>query len=155
MWFRNDSYRKLSYNAMISVGITLLINTLIKLFYFKPRPFMKLRVGILTPSKIDSSFPSKHTLLAFALSTSVFLCERVLGSIMLVLSGLTGLSRIWVRHHYPSDVIGSALIGSVISIILEKNVWKQRDSFREKALEIVSSIIMRMKNKVSRNLDIK
>ncbi len=120
MWFRNDSYKKVSCNAVISVGVTLFINTLIKLFYFKPRPFVKRRVGILIPSKMDSSFPSKHTLLVFAISTSIFLYDRVLGSIMWVLSMLTGFSRIWVGHHYPSDIIGSAFIATMSSIILDK-----------------------------------
>ncbi|MCQ6276220.1 undecaprenyl-diphosphatase [Bacillus sp. V3B] len=120
MWFRNDFYKRLSFNAVISAGITLFINTLIKLFYFKPRPFVKYRVGILIPSKMDSTFPSKHTLLVFAISTSIFLHKRILGSIMWVLSVLTGFSRIWVGHHYPSDIIGSAFIATITSIILDK-----------------------------------
>ncbi|MGM0890040.1 MAG: undecaprenyl-diphosphatase [Bacillota bacterium] len=120
MWFKNDSYKKVSCNAVISVGVTLFINILIKLFYFKPRPFMKRRVGILIPSKMDSSFPSKHTLLVFAISTSIFLYDRVLGSILWVLSVLTGFSRIWIGHHYPSDIIGSAFIATMTSIILDK-----------------------------------
>lgn len=120
MWFRNDSYKKVSCNAVKSTGITLFIHTLIKLFYFKPRPFVNKRVGILIPSKMDSTFPSKHTLLVFAISTSIFLYNRVLGSIMWVLSVLTGFSRIWVGHHYPSDIIGSAFIASMTSIILDK-----------------------------------
>ena len=69
MWFKNDAYKKVSYNAMVSAGITLFLHTLIKVLYFKPRPFVKHRVGILIPSKMDSSFPSKHTMLAFAIST--------------------------------------------------------------------------------------
>src|SRR4051794_25236369 len=120
MWFRNDSYKEVSCNAVKSTGITLLIHTLIKLFYFKPRPFVNKRVGILIPSKMDSTFPSKHTLLVFAISTSIFLYDRVLGSIMWVLSVLTGFSRIWIGHHYPSDIIGSAFIASMTSIILDK-----------------------------------
>lgn len=120
MWFRNDSGKKVVLNAINSTVFTLLINNLIKLFYFKPRPFMKRRIGILIPSKTDSSFPSKHTLLVFAVSTSIFLGERFLGSIMLGLSVLTGLSRIWVGHHYPSDIIGSSFIGTLTSLVIDK-----------------------------------
>ena len=69
---------------------------------------------------MDSTFPSKHTLLVFAISTSIFLYDRVLGSIMWVLSVLTGFSRIWVGHHYPSDIIGSAFIATMTSTILDK-----------------------------------
>jgi undecaprenyl-diphosphatase len=81
---------------------------------------MKRRVGILIPSKMDSSFPSKHTLLVFAVSTTVFLYRRVLGSIMWGISLLTGLSRIWVGHHYPTDIIGSAILGSLSSLFVHK-----------------------------------
>lgn len=120
MWFRDDFHKRLSFNAVISAGVTLFIHTLIKSFYFKPRPFIKRRVGILIPSKMDSTFPSKHTLLVFAVSTSIFLHKRTLGLIMWVLSMLTGFSRIWVGHHYPFDIIGSAFIATITSIVLDK-----------------------------------
>ncbi|MFC7785831.1 MULTISPECIES: undecaprenyl-diphosphatase [unclassified Rossellomorea] len=120
MWFRNDHYRRVSWNAVMSSVITLFLHTLVKLFYFKPRPFAKRRVGILIPSRTDSSFPSKHTLLACAVSTSIFLYDRFLGSIMWILSVLTGLSRIWLGHHYPSDIIGSAIIASMTSMVVSK-----------------------------------
>lgn len=103
-----------------SSTFTLLINMLIKCFYLKPRPFIKRRVGILIPSKMNSAFLSKHTLLATAVSTSIFLHERVIGAVMWGLSLLTGFSRIWVGHHYPSDIIRSLFIGSLTSIIVEK-----------------------------------
>jgi undecaprenyl-diphosphatase len=119
MWFRNQSYKKVTLNAIISVVCSLFIHFFIKLFYFKPRPFVNHRVGILIPSKVDSSFPSKHTLLAFAVSTSIFLHNRILGSIMSGLSLLTGFSRIWVGHHYPTDIIGSTIIGILTSCITE------------------------------------
>ncbi|MBE5099162.1 undecaprenyl-diphosphatase [Priestia aryabhattai] len=120
MWFRGGSQRKVTVYAVISSTFTLLINMLIKYFYFKPRPFMKRRVGILIPSKMNSTFLSKHTLLATAVSTSIFLHERVIGAVMWGVSLLTGFSRIWVGHHYPSDIIRSLFIGSLTSIIVEK-----------------------------------
>lgn len=120
MWFRNNNFKKVTYCAGISSAVTLVFNILIKLLYFRPRPFMKRRVGILIPSKMDSSFPSKHTLLVFAVSTSIYLHNRVLGAIMWLLSVLTGFSRIWVGHHYPSDIIGSAFIATITSVMIDK-----------------------------------
>ncbi|RBW70719.1 undecaprenyl-diphosphatase [Bacillus taeanensis] len=121
MWLRSNTYKKITLYGAISVGAALLLNHLIRLFYFKPRPFVKHRVRYLTPSKKDSSFPSKHTILAFALATSVLLQKRIVGTVMWILALLTGFSRIWVGHHYPVDIIGSAFLGSVISIIIEKS----------------------------------
>ncbi len=120
MWIRKGSYRFSAFNSVLSAGFSLIIYFIIKLFYFKPRPFIKHRVGILIPSKVDSTFPSKHTMLVFAISTAIYLRERILGLIMLIISGLTGISRIWVGHHYPFDIIGSAIIASVTSILFNK-----------------------------------
>lgn len=120
MWFKNESSNKAARNSVVSIGISLIIHTIIKLFYYKPRPFVYQRVGILIPSKMDSSFPSKHTMLVFALSTSIFLYNRVLGAIMWGLSVLTGVSRIWVGHHYPSDIMGSAVISTIVSMLVNK-----------------------------------
>lgn len=120
MWFKSRFSRKTAADAGICAGIAVLVNTFIKLFYYKPRPFVKRRVGILIPSKLDSSFPSKHTLLVFAVSTFIFLRERTIGSVMWTLAVITGFSRIWVGHHYPSDIIGSAFIGSLISMMVDK-----------------------------------
>lgn len=118
MWFRNKSYKKMILFAGVSVGFSLVINRLIQLFYFKPRPFVIHRVRLLISSKNNSSFPSKHTMLAFALATSILLRDRLFGSIMWLLAILTGFSRIWVGHHYPFDIVGSAFIGTLTSMVI-------------------------------------
>jgi undecaprenyl-diphosphatase len=127
MWFRNNFYRKVTLNAGISVVASLLFIFFIKLVYFKPRPFLKFRVHLLPPfpSKKNSSFPSKHTTLAFAVATSVLLYKRLLGSVMFILAFLTGFSRIWVGQHFPSDIVGSALIGSLTSffVYITGRIW--------------------------------
>jgi undecaprenyl-diphosphatase len=127
MWFRNNFYKKVTLFTGISVVVTLLLNCFIKLFYFKPRPFLKFWVHLLlpSPSKKNSSFPSKHTTLAFAAATSVLLYKRVVGSIMFILAFLAGFSRIWMGQHFPSDIVGSAFLGSLTSIIvyITRQVW--------------------------------
>ncbi|WP_246942929.1 phosphatase PAP2 family protein [Bacillus pinisoli] len=107
--------KRLTTEAFISLLISLFMNTTIKLFYYRPRPFIKRKVGILIPSKKDSSFPSKHTLLVFTVSTIILFYERTVGLVMTGLSILTGLSRIWTGHHYPSDILASAVAGSLTS----------------------------------------
>jgi undecaprenyl-diphosphatase len=44
---------------------------------------------------------------------------------MLGFSFLTGLSRIWVGHHYPSDIAGSAVLGSFTSAIIHKLIQRK------------------------------
>jgi undecaprenyl-diphosphatase len=128
LWFRNDIYKKMTLYASVSVGVTYLLTMLIKLFYFKPRPFFNHGVYLLppVPSKKDSSFPSKHTALAFALAASVFLYHRILGLSLWLFSIMVGLSRIWMGQHYPSDIIGSAILGngSAFLVNLTERYWK-------------------------------
>lgn len=107
---------KIPFFLLYVLGFYILLSIF---FYFRSRPFIKHRVGILIPSKMDSSFPSKHTLLAFAASTSILLREKQIGVVMWILSILTGFSRVWMGHHYPSDIIFSAIIGSITSVIAE------------------------------------
>lgn len=122
MWFRDFSSKKAVSHSVISVFVSMVMNVLIKLLYFKHRPYQKHHVNYLIRSKKDSSFPSKHTLLTFAVSTSICLRKRTLGLVMMGLSWLTGFSRIWTGHHYPSDIIGSAFIGCLISYIIDRTV---------------------------------
>ncbi|MCL6573352.1 MAG: phosphatase PAP2 family protein, partial [Bacillus sp. (in: Bacteria)] len=111
----------------IPVSFLLFLHFFIKLTFFKPRPFLKYRVHLLppSPSKKNSSFPSKHTTLAFAAATSVLLYKRLLGFIMLILAFLAGFSRIWMGQHFPSDIVGSALLGSLTSILVSitRMIW--------------------------------
>jgi undecaprenyl-diphosphatase len=118
MWLRNGQYRKVFYRSLISIIINLSINVLIKQYKFRPRPFMTRKANLLIPSKLDSTFISKHTLLAFAVSTMIFIFNKIVGFIMLGLSVLIGVSRIWTGAHYPFDIIRSAFIGSIVSIVV-------------------------------------
>ncbi|WML44873.1 phosphatase PAP2 family protein [Neobacillus sp. PS3-40] len=125
MWFRNNFHKKITLNALLSVGISIIMNKVIKLFYFKRRPFLNLWVHLLppSPSKSNSSFPSKHTVLAFAAATSIILYKRVLGCVMCFFALLAGFSRIWMGQHYPSDIVGSALLGFITSIVVKLTGW--------------------------------
>jgi undecaprenyl-diphosphatase len=119
LWFKSNSSQIVAKKAIISAVITLSIRKMVNLFYFRPRPFVSNRVGILIPSKTDSTFLSKHTLLAFAISTSILLRRNFLGRILIGFSSLTGLSRIWVGHHYPSDIIRSVIVGGATSLLVD------------------------------------
>lgn len=120
LWFRGPSSRMVVRKAIVSVCIAWFCRITSNILYFRPRPFVSHRVGILIPSKTDSTILSKHTILAFAVSTSILLQQRLLGAILMGVSVLTGFSRVWVGHHYPMDVFRSAIIGGVISYFVEK-----------------------------------
>ncbi|HUR73185.1 MAG TPA: phosphatase PAP2 family protein [Sporichthya sp.] len=60
------------------------------------------------------SFPSDHSLAAFGIAFAVgaFLSVRW-GAGLLILALIVGFSRVYVGVHYPSDIVGSALIAAL------------------------------------------
>ena len=58
------------------------------------------------------SFPSDTAMLFFALSAVVFLENRLAGFFcFLLVTGIIGIPRIIFGWHYPSDIIGSFILG--------------------------------------------
>lgn len=80
----------------------------------------------------DRSFPSGHTANSMAVGVSLWLVSRkyellgdkqlyfskAAGWIVLIWSVLVGLSRLYVGVHYPTDVLGGAMIAIVNTIIV-------------------------------------
>lgn len=120
--FRRQLVKKWAVSTIVTIGAAYVISFLLKQLFFRPRPFVKGFVHLLppVPSNKDSSFPSKHTTLAFALAASVFLYHRLAGVFLWLLSILVGISRIWSGQHYPSDIAASALIGNATAYIVNQ-----------------------------------
>ncbi|RXZ00034.1 undecaprenyl-diphosphatase [Fictibacillus sp. S7] len=118
LWFTNDSYKRLAIYSGITGILGLIANYIITLLYYEPRPFVSHHVHLLFKHAADASFPSDHTTGAFALSFAVFLSHKKLGSAMLAVAALTGLSRVWTGQHYPFDVAGSIVVAGIISILV-------------------------------------
>ena len=85
-------------------------------------------VGMHTES--DKSFPSGHTTAAFATMVPVFLLGKKRVSWMaLIFAFLMGLSRIYLVVHYPSDVLGGLIVGTIAGILgtlIAQNVIPKR-----------------------------
>ena len=113
-------------NALIcsffAMGLAGLVDFLIFIFWKRPRPYITHASVIDLEAanfRVDiASFPSSHTYIAFAVAASVFLYgHKKLGSALFIVSILIALSRIGTGLHYPSDVIGGALLGIATGIV--------------------------------------
>ncbi len=73
-------------------------------------------VPVRTPT--SSSFPSGHTLAAFCAATVMSQRGDAAGNTLLFTgASLVGLSRLHLRAHHASDVVGGALIGSALGLL--------------------------------------
>lgn len=88
---------------------------LIRLFYHHPRPFAGLPGVHALFTDNSWSFPSGHATFFFALATAVYLYNRKWGIAFFVAAALVTAGRIAAGVHYPSDILGGALIGIVVA----------------------------------------
>jgi undecaprenyl-diphosphatase len=108
-----------SVAAVLAAGAALAVNQGIAFFWSRPRPFTDHpTVHVLLSRSTDPSFPSDHAAAAFAIATVAILVRPRLGVAAVVLACLVAYSRVYVGAHYPGDVLGGALVGIVVGIVL-------------------------------------
>ncbi len=74
-------------------------------------------LGSLTPIPGNPSFPSGHSATAFAAATAVaILCPR-LRLPALAIAAAVALSRVYLRVHFPLDVVAGALVGAALGAL--------------------------------------
>ncbi len=88
-----------------------------------------------TGMKWDESFPSSHALNNFAVATFfvVIFKRRSVTIPLLVIATLVSLARVYEGVHYPSDVMGGAMIGAAVGLLFGialKNASPNLISFR-------------------------
>lgn len=110
---RRRAAEALTYSGVVSFGV----NKVVKAVVQRERPDNGLQLGsvpVRAPS--SSSFPSGHTLAAF--STAVVLPTTPAGTAACVaFVSAVAVSRVHLRHHHASDVLGGAAIGTVLGLV--------------------------------------
>jgi undecaprenyl-diphosphatase len=126
IWLFRWRQRRVAVTLMILLGGSSLAGSWLKGWFERPRPFFCLADTLATNGCL--SFPSGHAatavyfygLLAFLVFR--FGSWRLKKFLRLVVGaagfiGLIGLSRVVLRVHYPSDVIGGFLLGMVFLLL--------------------------------------
>lgn len=95
----------------------ILCNGLLKNLVARTRPYdIQTTVQILIRKPADYSFPSGHTAAAFAATMGLYFAkdrDKRLWIPALVLSVLIAFSRMYFYVHYPTDILGGAVIGTL------------------------------------------
>ena len=116
---RNNTRDVILYGIYAAI-IGLVINYIIGLVYFHPRPFM---IGLgpqLFQYPAETSFPSDHTtfMVSIALMLLYFKETRVYGVILLILGLTGGLARVFSGVHFPLDILGSIMVSIISTLII-------------------------------------
>ncbi len=106
-------------NVLIGVGAAasvVLFCQGVKALTNRPRPYF-VRRGFHHQFLTSSSFPSNHTAVAFAMAYLVLRLYPGWYNVLLLylLASLIGLSRVYLREHYPLDVLGGAALGTYLA----------------------------------------
>ncbi len=118
LWFAGDTEEARTRNrrAVIFIALGILFSqALIKdlsRFYFRPRPFATETVHLLFYRPSVSSFPSIPIAVAFTFAAGAGYADKRIANFLVVLGVLYALARVYAGVHYPSDVIGGALLGA-------------------------------------------
>lgn len=108
-------------HAVFAIFMTWIISEIIKTFFPTIRPFFlngEVPLTLTVPN--DGAFPSFHTMSAFALSVTIFMHDRRVGWFFLIGALLVGIGRVMANVHYPIDIVGGALLGTIVAVIVEK-----------------------------------
>jgi undecaprenyl-diphosphatase len=136
VWFSKSSRisaacsRLLAFGGLLGVVAACVVSRGVQdLLPARPRPLYEPALNLTIPAGLPpgvmadySSFPSDTSSLAFALSTVIWLRSRPLGALAYFWSFLVVcLPRVYVGFHYPIDIIGGAILGTSLVLVIARS----------------------------------
>lgn len=106
--------------AGFSAALALAVAQVISHLWERPRPFVAHPdvAHLFIPGSTDPSFPSDHATAAFAIAVAILLRNRKAGLLALAMAVVLAVARVAVGTHYPGDVVGGAVLGTLCALIL-------------------------------------
>ncbi|MDQ3018591.1 MAG: phosphatase PAP2 family protein, partial [bacterium] len=100
-----------------------IVTTLINLGYHRVRPYQLYKFNPITSRFFSlqtakpNSFPSRHTTAFTSVAAVVTMFNPVAGIILYGVTVMTGLGRIVLGYHYPTDILGGLTLGTLIGVL--------------------------------------
>ena len=116
----NNKYRKIGFLTLCSMVLgAILGEVILKQIFHRSRPFIELPgLELLIKKPLTYSFPSGHTLSAFAAAGVIGGMIKKFKQSVMILAILIAFSRLYLFVHYPSDI----LVGMVLGLLCAKIV---------------------------------
>lgn len=112
----------------------------LKDLFTRVRPCIALPdVRTLIPCSDSFSFPSSHAVNNFAIFIFYTRLYPNLKWVLLISAFLVAFSRVYIGRHYPSDIIGGALIGMIIGYLISSLALMTDEYLKNKFASKVSA----------------
>ncbi len=111
-------YRRSGFIMMAALLISAFLGEMtLKPLFARVRPCdIEPGIALLIPRPGGFSFPSGHTMSAFAAAAVLYDANKSFGAAAYLLAALIAFSRLYLYVHYPSDVLGGMVLGILTGI---------------------------------------
>lgn len=116
--------------AVIILGLAsfvvarMIITVIINAVYKKQRPYQKFNFNVITSRffsmrDVDfNSFPSRHSIAYASVAGSILVFNPTVGIALLIVTAMTGVARVILSYHWPSDILTGLILGSITGYLL-------------------------------------
>jgi undecaprenyl-diphosphatase len=110
-------HRAAAWRVMLAVFLSFaLVDGVIKPLVARARPTVAANGRDLPPLPATHAFPSGHATASFSAALTVSRMWPATRALWWALAVLIGYSRIYLGHHYPLDVVGGAILGTLVAL---------------------------------------
>lgn len=111
--------RLIATKGAVSLAISFILGFLLKKVLSRPRPYVAMAdTNAIDKIWRDYSFPSGHTTASFSLAINYAMFYTQFAIPLALVAILVGISRIYLGHHYPSDILAGAALGMGTTIFI-------------------------------------
>ncbi|WP_265501155.1 phosphatase PAP2 family protein [Paracoccus beibuensis] len=131
LWHLPGSDRTRNRSRLLALLVATFVSIIVgraaaMLLPYRPRPLHAESVDLQLPISVDpkvldgwSSFPSDHAVLYATLVAGFWLVNRWAGLVMALHAFVViAFARVYLIYHYPTDIVGGAVIGAIIGLAL-------------------------------------